>query len=225
MQNVQNSRSPQNIRHCQTKVIDMKRLPTAIKINDQWVLPRGGTVATLMSKGYIPSSTDPNVFIPNLQDKRYKPHRQFYYMAPLVTFPSAQLLDIGMRPRQPTFRDPFADVIDPLRPKYTPIPGAGLPGIANPNAPPGGPLLLPPGGAPGLNNSPFAPGIGARGQVAPGLNPPAGPQVPPQVPQPQQPVDPNDPFANKPTLPSARPFNPADPATLPGTPTPFNPPK
>jgi hypothetical protein len=205
----QTPRLPPAIGGGQTGYMDVSRLPTAIQINGRAVLPRGGTIEKLLAQGYVPSPTNPSVFVPNLNDKRYKPHRKFYYMAPLVTGASGDLLPIGMTPRQPSFRDPFAGIANPLIPKYTPIPGAGVnPGAVNPNAVPGGPFLLPPG-APGLENSPFAPGIGAPGQVAPGLAPQVDPQVLPA------PADPNDPFANEPADPTGKKINPLSPNLVP----------
>ena len=205
----QTPRLPPAIGGGQTGYMDVGRLPTAIQINGRAVLPRGGTIEKLLAQGYVPSPTNPNVFVPNLNDKRYKPHRRFYYMAPLVTGASGDLLPIGMTRRQPSFRDPFAGIANPLIPKYTPIPGAGVnPGAVNPNAVPGGPFLLPPG-APGLENSPFAPGIGAPGQVAPGLAPQVAPQVLPA------PADPNDPFANEPADPTGKKINPLSPNLVP----------
>jgi hypothetical protein len=205
----QTPRLPPAIGGGQTGYMDVGRLPTAIQINGRAVLPRGGTIEKLLAQGYVPSPTNPNVFVPNLNDKRYKPHRRFYYMAPLVTGASGDLLPIGMTRRQPSFRDPFAGIANPLIPKYTPIPGAGVnPGAVNPNAVPGGPFLLPPG-VPGLENSPFAPGIGAPGQVAPGLAPQVAPQVLPA------PADPNDPFANEPADPTGKKINPLSPDLAP----------
>jgi hypothetical protein len=205
----QTPRLPPAIGGGQTGYMDVGRLPTAIQINGRAVLPRGGTIEKLLAQGYVPSPTNPNVFVPNLNDKRYKPHRRFYYMAPLVTGASGDLLPIGTTMRQPSFRDPFAGIANPLIPKYTPIPGAGVnPGAVNPNAVPGGPFLLPPG-APGLENSPFAPGIGAPGQVAPGLAPQVAPQVLPA------PADPNDPFANEPADPTGKKINPLSPDLAP----------
>ena len=231
--NPQIPRLPAAIGGGQTGFMDVQRLPTSKRINGQWVLPRGGTVEKLMAMGYVPSPTSPNVFVPNLKDKRYKPHRNYYYMPALVTGPSASsILNVGQSPRQPTFQDPFAGVANPLIRKYTPIPGAGAnPGGVNPNVAPGGPLLLPPG-PPALDNSPFAPGIGAPGQVAPGLGQPAVPQAPlvaprgippqpavpvvPAAPQATPPaVDPNDPFLNQPPNPRGT-INPTDPNTFPG---------
>ena len=210
----QTPRLPPAIGGGQTGFMDVSRLPTAIQINGRAVLPRGGTIEKLLAQGYVPSPTNPNVFVPNLNDKRYKPHRRFYYMAPLVTGASGDLLPIGMTPRQPSFNDPFAGVANPLIPKYTPVPGAGVnpPGAVNPNAVPGGPFLLPPG-APGLENSPFAPGIGAPGQVAPGLAPQVAPQVPGQQPAPA--TDPNDPFANEAADPTGKKINPLSPDLAP----------
>ena len=222
----QTPRLPPAIGGGQTGYMDVSRLPTAIQINGRAVLPRGGTIEKLLAQGYVPSPTNPSVFVPNLNDKRYKPHRKFYYMAPLVTGASGDLLPIGITPRQPSFRDPFAGVANPLIPKYTPVPGAGVnPGAGNPV--PGGPLLIPPV-APGLENSPFAPGIGAPGQVAPGLLPQAAPQVPGQQPvpgavatplAPQVPIapatDPNDPFANEPADPTGKKINPLSPDLVP----------
>ena len=209
----QTPRLPPAIGGGQTGYMDVGRLPTAIQINGRFVLPRGGTIEKLLAQGYVPSPTNPNVFVPNLNDKRYKPHRRFYYMAPLVTGASGDFLPIGMTSRQPSFNDPFAGIANPLIPKYTPIPGAGVnPGAVNPNAVPGGPFLLPPG-APGLENSPFAPGIGAPGQVAPGLAPRVAPQAP--GPQPAPATDPNDPFANEPADPTGKKINPLSPNLLP----------
>ena len=209
----QTPRLPPAIGGGQTGFMDVGRLPTAIQINGRFVLPRGGTIEKLLAQGYVPSPTNPNVFVPNLNDKRYKPHRRFYYMAPLVTGASGDFLPIGMTPRQPSFRDPFAGIANPLIPKYTPIPGAGVnPGAVNPNAVPGGPFLLPPG-APGLENSPFAPGIGAPGQVAPGLAPQVAPQAPVQQPAPA--TDPNDPFANEPADPTGKKIDPLSPNLIP----------
>jgi hypothetical protein len=218
----QTPRLPPAIGGGQTGYVDVSRLPTAIQINGRAVLPRGGTIEKLLAQGYVPSPTNPSVFVPNLNDKRYKPHRNFYYMAPLVTGASGDLLPVGTTMRQPSFRDPFAGVANPLIPKYTPIPGAGInPGAPNPNAVPGGPLLLPPG----LDNSPFAPGIGAPGQVAPGLVPQVTPQIPGQQPAPQNPLapqplpapatDPNDPFANEPAGPTGKKINPLAPNIAP----------
>ena len=205
----QTPRLPPAIGGGQTGYMDVGRLPTAIQIKGRAVLPRGGTIEKLLAQGYVPSPTNPSVFVPNLNDKRYKPHRRFYYMAPLVTGASGDFLPIGMTRRQPSFRDPFAGIANPLIPKYTPIPGAGVnPGAVNPNAVPGGPFLLPPG-APGLENSPFAPGIGAPGQVAPGLAPQVDPQVLPA------PADPNDPFANEPADPTGKKINPLSPNLVP----------
>ena len=209
----QTPRLPPAIGGGQTGYMDVSRLPTAIQINGRFVLPRGGIIEKLLAEGWVPSPTNPNVFVPNLNDKRYKPHRKFIYRAPLVTGASGDLLPIGMTPRQPSFRDPFAGIANPLIPKYTPVPGAGVnPGAVNPNAVPGGPFLLPPG-APGLENSPFAPGIGAPGQVAPGLAPQVVPQAPGQQPAPA--ADPNDPFANEPADPTGKKINPLSPDLTP----------
>ena len=98
----------------------------------------------------------------------------------------------------------------PLTPRFSPLPGAGVnPDAVNPNAVPGGPFLLPPV-APGLENSPFAPGIGAPGQVAPGLAPQVAPKA---VPAPA--ADPNDPFANEPVEPTGKKINPISPNIAP----------
>ena len=220
----QTPRLPPAIGGGQTGYMDVSRLPTAIQINGRSVLPRGGTIEKLLAQGYVPSPSNPNIFVPNLKDKRYKPHRKFYYMAPLVTGASGDLLPIGMTPRKPSFRDPFEGVANPLNPRFSPLPGAGVnPGAVNPNAVPGGPFLLPPG-APGLENSPFAPGIGAPGQVAPGLAPQFAPQAPgqqsepnPLAPQvlPGPATDPNDPFANDPAGPTGKKINPLSPDLAP----------
>ena len=220
----QTPRLPPAIGGGQTGYMDVSRLPTAIQINGRSVLPRGGTIEKLLAQGYVPSPSNPNVFVPNLKDKRYKPHRKFYYMAPLVTGASGDLLPIGMTPRKPSFRDPFEGVANPLTPRFSPLPGAGVnPGAVNPNAVPGGPFLLPPG-APGLENSPFAPGIGAPGQVAPGLAPQVAPQAPSQQPGPLPlapqvlpgpATDPNDPFANDPAGQTGKKINPLSPELAP----------
>ena len=54
---------------------DAKNLPTSIKINDEWVLPRGGTMEWLMTKGYVPHPDKKNIMIPNPFDNRYKEPR------------------------------------------------------------------------------------------------------------------------------------------------------
>ena len=225
----QTPRLPPAIGGGQTGYMDVSGWPTAIQINGRSVLPRGGTIAKLLAQGYVPSPTNPSIFVPNPPDKRYKPHRKFYYMPPLVTGASGKLLP-GMTPRQPFFRDPFEGIANPLIPKFTPTlgkgvnPGAVNPGAVNPNAVPGGPFLLPP--APGLENSPFAPGIGAPGQVAPGLVPQVAPRVPGQQPAPganplapqslpAPAADPNDPFANEPGNPTGKKINPLSPDLVP----------
>ena len=113
----QTPRLPPAIGGGQTGYMDVSRLPTAIQINGRAVLPRGGTIEKLLAQGYVPSPTNPNVFVPNLNDKRYKPHRKFIYRAPLVTGASGDLLPIGMTPRQPSFRDPFAGICQSLDPQ------------------------------------------------------------------------------------------------------------
>lgn len=240
--NPQARRLPPAIGGGQTGFMNVQRLPTSIYINGQWVLPRGGTVEKLMAMGYLPSPSNPTAFVGNPTDKRYKVPRNYYHMPSLVTAPSGIMLNVGQSPRQPAFHDPFAGVADPLKRKYTPIPGAGAnPGGVNPNAGVGEPLLLPPD----LDNSPFAPGIGAPGQVAPGLNQPQpiAPQAAPNpqaaqpqiiqrdpfeaVPQgnplaptnpqgaPQPRVDPNDPFINNPSTPENK-IDPKNPNSFPG---------
>ena len=42
---------------------DAKNLPTSIKINDEWVLPRGGTMEWLMTKGYVPHPNKKNIMV------------------------------------------------------------------------------------------------------------------------------------------------------------------
>ena len=44
----------------QTGWFDAEGLPTSIKINDEWVLPRGGTMEWLMTKGYVPDAENKN---------------------------------------------------------------------------------------------------------------------------------------------------------------------
>ena len=68
----------------QTGWFDAEGLPTSIKINNEWVLPRGGTMEWLMTKGYVPDSEDKNIMRPNPFDSRYKKAqaRNIYLLLP-----------------------------------------------------------------------------------------------------------------------------------------------
>lgn len=126
---------------------DAKNLPTSIKINDEWVLPRGGTMEWLMTKGYVPHPDKKNIMIPNPFDKRYKEPRTTIQPS-LATNP----LEYIYVPKPVKSNDPFAGLADPMKRKYSPIPGVG----ANPGknrGDPLGPVLEPE--LPELKNSPF----------------------------------------------------------------------
>ncbi len=171
---------------------DAEGLPTSIKINERWVLPRGGTMEWLMSKGYVPDDEKSNIMKPNPFDKRYKiPRRK---IAPsLANTP----VDYIAQPRVKKINDPFAGISDPLKRKYTPLPGVGAnEGKGALNAPLG-PVLEE--GLPTLKDSPFD---------APKPNTNAPPNLPTQETNPvnKKPADklpPTDPFfedsTNQPT--------------------------
>ena len=127
---------------------DAEGLPTSIKINERWVLPRGGTMEWLMSKGYVPDDEKSNIMKPNPFDKRYKTPRR--KIAPsLANTP----VDYIAQPRVNKINDPFAGLSDPLKRKYTPLPGVGAnEGKGALNAPLG-PVLEE--GLPTLKDSPF----------------------------------------------------------------------
>ena len=127
---------------------DAEGLPTSIKINERWVLPRGGTMEWLMSKGYVPDDEKSNIMKPNPFDKRYKiPRRK---IAPSLANPP---VDYIAQPRVKKINDPFAGLSDPLKRKYTPLPGVGAnEGKGALNAPLG-PVLEE--GLPTLKDSPF----------------------------------------------------------------------
>ena len=132
----------------QTGLLDAEGMPTAIKINDEWVYPRKGAVEWLMSKGYVPHPKHKNIMIPNLSDKRYKKPGP-KYMPSLATTP----IDYIYIPKAKRSNDPFAGLADPMKKKYSPIPGVGAkPGLLKEN-PPLGPVLEP--NLPELKNSPF----------------------------------------------------------------------
>ncbi len=157
-------------------------LPTSIKINDEWVLPRGGTMEWLMTKGYVPDDQKNNIMKPNPFDNRYrKPRRK---IAPsLANTP----VDYIAQPRVKKTNDPFAGLSDPLKRKYTPLPGVGA-SKGKTEGSPLGPILEP--ALPTLKDSPFD---------APKPNPrdlPIGP-LPKNVLTNQKPVD---------ALPSLDPF-------------------
>jgi hypothetical protein len=51
--------------------IDYSKVPTAIKINGQWTLPRGGTIDRLLKKGYMINPEHPCSLMPNPQHPKY----------------------------------------------------------------------------------------------------------------------------------------------------------
>ena len=132
----------------QNGLLDAEGMPTAIKINGEWVLPRKGAVEWLMSKGYVPHPKHKNIMIPNLSDKRYKKPGP-KYMPSLANTP----IDYIYIPKAKRSNDPFAGLADPMKKKYSPIPGVGAkPGLLKKNPPPG-PILEP--NLPELKDSPF----------------------------------------------------------------------
>lgn len=134
----------------QNGLLDAEGMPTAIKINGEWVLPRKGAVEWLMSKGYVPHPKHKNIMIPNLSDKRYKKPGP-KYMPSLANTP----IDYIYIPKAKRSNDPFAGLADPMKKKYSPIPGVGAkPGLLKENPPPG-PILEP--NLPELKDSPFDP--------------------------------------------------------------------
>ena len=126
---------------------DAEGLPTSIKINNQWVLPRGGTMEWLMTKGYVPDIDDNNVMKPNPFDKRYRPPRR-------LLAPALGLTPVDYVAQPKTFFDPFQGIIDFEKENFSPRLGEvgkvgnNLGGV-NP-----GPELDPV--LPALNNTPFA---------------------------------------------------------------------
>lgn len=163
---------------------DAKNLPTSIKINDEWVLPRGGTMEWLMTKGYVPHPKKKNIMVPNPFDKRYKVPRTIIQPS-LATNP----LEHFYVPKQVKSNDPFAGLADPMKRKYSPIPGVGANPGNNKEAPLG-PVLEP--DLPELKNSPFD----APEKNFPNL--PIAPNVKkdPFNQNPNKRLPPNDPFAN-----------------------------
>ena len=94
----------------QTGWFDAEGLPTSIKINDEWVLPRGGTMEWLMTKGYVPDSEDKNIMRPNPFDSRYKKAGP-KYLPSLATSP----LEYIYVPRAKKSNDPFAGLAEPMK--------------------------------------------------------------------------------------------------------------
>jgi hypothetical protein len=122
----------------QTGLLDAEGMPTAIKINDEWVYPRKGAVEWLMSKGYVPHPEHKNIMIPNLSDKRYKKPGP-KYMPSLATTP----IDYIYIPKAKRSNVPFPELADPTKKKYSPTPGFGANlGLLQEN-PPLGPVLEP----------------------------------------------------------------------------------
>ena len=153
---------------------DAEGLPTALKINDQWVLPRGGTMEWLMKKGYVPDAERKNVMVPNPFDKRYKVPRRIY-LPSLATRP-VDFIHTGISPRFKKSNDPFADL------PFT------RPGSGSSRVPPGqkielGPTLDPEGKLPDLDNSVFGPDVTKPVEnVAPGTPNAPNPNLPDQDP-------------------------------------------
>ena len=167
----------------QTGWFDAEGLPTALKINDQWVLPRGGTMEWLMKQGYVPDAERKSVMVPNPFDKRYKTPRRVH-LPSLATRP-VDFIHTGTSPRFKRSNDPFEGLADPMKRKYSPLSGAGAsPGL------PGqkdelGPVLDPEGRLPALEDSPFAPPSPKPAGTVPAkpLNPPnSAPILPEQDP-------------------------------------------
>ena len=188
----------------QTGWLDAKDLPTAIKINDHWVLPRGGTMEWLMRKGYVPDTERTNVMKPNPYDKRYREPGPIH-VPPLATTP-ADSFNIGISPRWKKSNDPFEGLADPMKRKFSPTLGAGSnPGLPAENGELG-PVLDPDAGLPTLNNSPFAP------------TQPASRKVPGQA-DPRNPIPAPDPFSDAEDSPINLQPKPEDrPKVLPGRP-------
>lgn len=139
----------------QTGWFDAEGLPTSIKINDEWVLPRGGTMEWLMTKGYVPDAENKNIMKPNPFDKRYKKPGP-KYLPSLATSP----LEYIYTPRAKKSIDPFAGLAEPMKKKYTPIPGIGNKLNQNGDKLDPGPVLDP--DLPNLKDSPFdEPGVPA----------------------------------------------------------------
>jgi len=162
---------------------DARNLPTSIKINDEWVLPRGGTMEWLMTKGYVPHPNKKNVMIGNPFDKRYKEPRTIIQPS-LATNP----LEYIYIPKVPKSNDPFAGLADPMKRKFSPIPGVG----SNPGnniKGPLGPVLEP--GLPELKNSPFD----APKNNFPNLPVAPNKQTDPTIKKKDARLPPNDPFA------------------------------
>jgi hypothetical protein len=189
---------------------DAKGLPTALKINNQWVLPRGGTMEWLMSKGYVPHAERKDVMTPNPFDKRYQEPRPVY--APSLSTTPIDFIRTGISPRFKKSNDPFEGLADPMKRKYSPLPGAGassgLPGQKTEL----GPELNPEGNLPTLNDTVFGPPTPRlpRQDIQP---------KPANGRKPAQSLPGQDPFADEldnpinPTRPSGKKLN-----VLPGTP-------
>jgi hypothetical protein len=123
---------------------DAEGLPTAIKINNEWVLPRSGTMEWLMSKGYVPDTKDKSIMKPNPFDKRYKKPGP-KYLPSLATTP----LDYIYVPKPKKSNDPFAGLAEPMKRKFSKVQD----NVDTKNQPPG-PVLEP--DLPDLKDSPFA---------------------------------------------------------------------
>lgn len=152
---------------------DAKGLPTAIKINDRWVLQRGGTMEWLIARGYVPDAEREGVMIPNPFDNRYTPPRIRRGVSLVTT--ASDFFSTGISPRVKT-NDPFDGLLLPFtRPGSGPSP-----------VPPGqkvelGPVLDPEEKLPTLEgDNPFAPDAP---EPAPNINRPKPvPDLPEQDP-------------------------------------------
>jgi len=125
---------------------DAEGLPTSIKINDEWVLPRNGTMEWLMTKGYVPDSDDKNVMKPNPKDKRYRPPRR-------ILAPSLGLTPVDYIAKPKTLFDPFKGIADPREENFSPRIGDGVKNADNLEGANPGPVLEPE--LPALKNTPF----------------------------------------------------------------------
>jgi hypothetical protein len=161
---------------------DAEGLPTSIKINDEWVLPRNGTMEWLMTKGYVPDSDDRNVMKPNPNDKRYRPPRR-------ILAPSLGLTPVDYIAKPKTLFDPFKGIAGPREENFSPRIGDGVKNGDNLEGANPGPVLEPE--LPALKNTPFdePPQKGHKLPIAPNL------EVDPFNQEPKKKLPPSDPFA------------------------------
>jgi len=159
---------------------DAEGLPTAIKINNEWVLPRSGTMEWLMSKGYVPDSKDKGIMKPNPFDKRYKKPGP-RYLPSLATTP----LDYIYVPKPKKSNDPFAGLAEPMKRKFSKVQANEVNNNVDINNQPPGPVLEP--DLPDLKDSPFA---------EPGLPVEENQKHDPFQPDSKPGLPPNDPFVD-----------------------------